>query len=109
MPNYESKNQGRDIENMSSPRMTFFACEAAEGRLSRASQPNGWRKYRITPELKAVGLEMIRLFPSQVAMGMVDSSPKPCGKPKHFWVMRLRMLPGRNRLPRGFSKLPFLV
>lgn len=89
--------------------MKFFACEAAERRLSRLSQPKGWRKYRIAPELEAVGLEMIRLFPSEVAMGMLDSSPKPCGKAKHFWVMRLRMLPGRNRLPRGFSKLPLFV
>jgi len=89
--------------------MKYFACEAAERRVSRVSQPNGWRKYRIAPELETVGLEMIRLFPRQVAMGLVDTSPKPCGKPKHFWVMRLRMLPGRNRLPRGFSKLPLFV
>lgn len=51
---------------MGSQRMTFFACEAAERRLSRVSQPNGWRKYRIAPELETVGLEMICLFPSQV-------------------------------------------
>lgn len=94
---------------MGSQRMKYFACEAAERRVSRVSQSNGWRKYRIAPELETVGLEMIRLFPSQVAMGLVDTSPKPCGKPKHFWVMRLRMLSGRNRLPRGFSKLPLFV
>lgn len=46
---------------------------------------------------------MRRIMPSEVELGFFDTSPKLCGKYKQFWIMRLRRLPGRNRLPRGFT------
>ena len=52
---------------------------------------------------------MIRILPSQVELGLFDTAPKPRGKAKHFWVMRLRRLPGRSRLPRGFSQKTLFV
>lgn len=53
---------------------------------------------------QAFGLQpMRRIMPSQVQLGFLDTSPEPLGKYKHFWIMRLRRIPGRNRLPRGFT------
>lgn len=46
---------------------------------------------------------MRRIMPSEVQLGFFDTSPNPCGKYKQFWIMRLRRIPGRNRLPRGFT------
>lgn len=47
---------------------------------------------------------LVRVMLSQVEIGLYETSPMPCGKHKQFWVMRLRHLPGKSRLPRGFSK-----
>ena len=88
---------------------TFIARDIAEGKISKPKPSCSWRKYRIAPELEALGMGAFRLLPVQVAMGLVDSSPEPRGKATHFWVMRLRQLPCRNRLPRGFSKQPLFV
>lgn len=52
---------------------------------------------------------MRRIMPSEVQLGFYDTSPKPCGKYKQFWVMRLRRLPGRSRLPRGFTSNQLFV
>lgn len=77
--------------------------------LPKGQSAHGWRKYRIAPELASLGLDMIRILPCQVAMGLFDSTPLPHGKAKQFWVMRLRQLPGLSRLPRGFSRKPLFV
>lgn len=51
----------------------------------------------------------LRIMLNEVTLGLFDTTPEPRGKAKQFWVMRLRQLPGRNQLPRGFSKKPLFV
>lgn len=53
--------------------------------------------------------KMVRIALTEIELGLYDTSPKPCGKYKHFWVMRLRRLSGRHRLPRGFCNKPQYV
>lgn len=69
----------------------------------------GRMKYRIAPDLAALGMDMIRIIPCEVALALSDTAPEPRGKAKHFWIMRLRKLPGRNRLPRGLFKQTLFV
>ncbi len=70
----------------------------------------GWTRFPIVPGTQTMKEKSLtRLMPSQVELGVYDTSPAPRGKHKQFWIMRLRMLPGRNRLPRGFNKLPLFV
>lgn len=67
------------------------------------------RRFGTTANGKSESFTSISLMPSQVLMGIYDTSPEPRGKHKQFWVMRLRKLPGRNRLPCGFSSAPLFV
>ena len=83
--------------------------EAFDKLKAQLGRNTSWRKYRISPELASLGMGVIRLLPSEVVLGLSDTAPEPRGKAKQFWVMRLRRLPGRNQLPRGFSKKPLFV
>lgn len=67
------------------------------------------RRFGTTANGKSESFTSISLMPSQVQTGMYDTSPEPRGKHKQFWVMRLRKLPGRNRLPRGFTSAQMFV
>lgn len=58
---------------------------------------------------RQLGQQPMRVMLSDVQLGLYETAPNPCGKYKQFWVMRLRRLPGRNQLPRGFSKKPLFV
>jgi len=39
---------------------------------------------------------------NDVAQGLVEISPNVCGNWRKSYVMRLRRMPGKSRLPRGF-------
>lgn len=80
-----------------------------EFHISKRRQPNGGFTYRFTAELDAMRHGKNRFLHGIAAMGLLDPHPQPRGKAKQYWVMRLRRLPGRNRLPRGFSKKPLFV
>ncbi|MFP3852399.1 hypothetical protein [Pseudomonas sp. W5-01] len=67
------------------------------------------RRFGTTANGKSESFTSISLMPSQVQIGIYDTSPEPRGKHKQFWVMRLRKIPGRNRLPRGFTNAQLFV
>lgn len=39
---------------------------------------------------------------NDVAQGLFETSPNVCGNWRKAYVMRLKRMPGKSRLPRGF-------
>ena len=45
---------------------------------------------------------MQRRHLNDVAQGLVETSPNICGNWRKSYVIRLRRMPGKSKLPRGF-------
>lgn len=57
------------------------------------------------PELmsETIDLKSIQRFHlNDVAQGLIETSPNVCGNWRKSYVMHLKRMPGKSRLPRGF-------